>query len=69
MAYKTWLYLPIWHIEVRKSLIIKHGYIRNLELMKHLSRWMKELFGYDDSQILYDLTNVYAEGDYDGSKW
>ena len=49
MAYKTWLYLPIWHIEGRKSLIIKHGYIRNLGLMKHLSRWTKELFGYDDS--------------------
>ena len=38
-------------------------------LMKHLSRWTKELFGYDDNLILYDLTNVYAEGDYDGSKW
>ena len=37
--------------------------------MKHLSRWTKELFGYDDCQILYDLTNVYAEDDYDGSKW
>ena len=38
-------------------------------LMRHLSRWTKELFGYDDSLILYDLTNVYAEGDYDDSKW
>lgn len=38
-------------------------------LMRHLSRWTKELFGYDDSLILYDLTNVYAEGDYDESKW
>lgn len=38
-------------------------------LMRHLSHWTKELFGYDDSLILYDLTNVYAEGDYDGSKW
>ena len=38
-------------------------------LMKHLSHWTKELFGYDDSLILYDLTNVYAEGDYDESKW
>ena len=38
-------------------------------LMKHLSRWTKELFGYDDNLILYDLTNVYAEGDYDDSKW
>lgn len=38
-------------------------------LMKHLSRWTKELFGYDDNLILYDLTNVYAEGDYDDSNW
>ena len=38
-------------------------------LMRHLSRWTKELFGYDDNLILYDLTNVYAEGDYDDSKW
>ncbi len=38
-------------------------------LMRHLSRWTKELFGYDDSLILYDLTNVYAEGGYDDSKW
>lgn len=38
-------------------------------LMEHLSRWTKELFGYDDNLILYDLTNVYAEGDYDDSKW
>ena len=38
-------------------------------LMRHLSRWTKELFGYDDSLILYDLTNVYAEGDYDDSRW
>ena len=37
--------------------------------MKHLSRWTKELFGYNDNLILYDLTNVYAEGDYDDSKW
>jgi len=38
-------------------------------LMKHLSRWTKELFGYDDNLILYDLTNVFAEGDYDDSEW
>ena len=38
-------------------------------LMKHLSRWTKELFSYDDNLILYDLTNVYAEGDYDDSEW
>ena len=36
-------------------------------LMSHLSRWTKELFGYEDSLILYDLTNVYAEGCYDRS--
>ena len=38
-------------------------------LMKHLSRWTKELFGYDDSLILYDLTNVYAQGEYGTSLW
>ena len=38
-------------------------------LMRHLSRWTKELFGYDDSIILYDLTNTYAEGQYNNSKW
>ena len=38
-------------------------------LMGHLSRWTKELFNYDDSIILYDLTNTYAEGQYDNSKW
>lgn len=37
------------------------------ELMEHLSKWTKELFDYEDNLILYDLTNVYAEGDYDGS--
>lgn len=37
-------------------------------LKDHLSRWTRELFGHDDNIILYDLTNVYAEGDYDGSK-
>ncbi|MCR4603644.1 MAG: IS1634 family transposase, partial [Prevotella sp.] len=45
-----------------------HLYDVSEGLMKHLSRWTKELFGYDDNLILYDLTNVYAEGDYDGSK-
>ena len=38
------------------------------ELMTHLSSWTKELFDYDDNLILYDLTNTYAEGRYDGSK-
>jgi hypothetical protein len=38
-------------------------------LMRHLSRWTKELFGYDDSIILYDLTNTYAEGQHDNSTW
>ena len=38
-------------------------------LMEHLSRWTRELFGHDDNLILYDLTNVYAEGGYDDSKW
>ena len=38
-------------------------------LMRHLSRWTKELFGYDDSIILYNLTNTYAEGQYDNSTW
>jgi Transposase len=38
-------------------------------LRDHLSRWTKELFGYDDNLILYDLTNVYAQGEYDTSAW
>lgn len=38
------------------------------ELMAHLSSWTKELFDYDDNLILYDLTNTYAEGRYDGSQ-
>lgn len=38
------------------------------ELKDHLSKWTKELFDYDDNLILYDLTNVYAEGDYGNSK-
>ncbi len=37
-------------------------------LKDHLSKWTKELFDYDDNLILYDLTNVYAEGCYDNSK-
>jgi len=38
------------------------------ELKDHLSKWTKELFDYEDNLILYDLTNVYAEGCYDNSK-
>jgi transposase len=38
------------------------------ELKDHLSKWTKELFDYDDNLILYDLTNVYAEGDYGNSR-
>ena len=38
-------------------------------LKDHLSRWTKELFGYDDNLILYDLTNVYAQGEYATSAW
>ena len=37
-------------------------------LKDHLSKWTKELLDYDDNLILYDLTNVYAEGCYDNSK-
>ena len=37
-------------------------------LMRHLSTWTKELFSYDDSIILYDLTNTYMEGVMAGSK-
>ncbi len=38
------------------------------ELKDHLSRWTKELFGYEDSIILYDLSNTYFEGKMDGSE-
>lgn len=39
----------------------------NNELKSHLSRWTKELFGYDDSIILYDLTNTFLEGKMENS--
>lgn len=37
-------------------------------LKDHLSRWTKELFNYEDSIILYDLSNTYMEGAMDNSK-
>lgn len=37
-------------------------------LVKHLSRWTREMFALDDSIILYDLTNTYFEGQMRSSK-
>lgn len=45
-----------------------HLYKVKDELKDHLSRWTKELFSYDDSIILYDLTNTYFEGSMDDSQ-